>query len=552
MAKSAAAAVKSPAASTPANPLVERCKLILNEEAKLREGGGASGLERQHRLGRLFVRERLARLLDDPDQFFELNLWAAWKMYPDWGDISAAGVVTGVGEINGRSCMVIANDATVKAGAFFPATAKKIIRAQRIAFENNLPLVYLVDSAGIFLPLQDEVFPDEDDFGRIFRNNAVLSAAGIQQIAAIMGNCVAGGAYLPVLCDKILMTEGSGLYLAGPSLVKAAIGQDIDAETLGGAKMHSDTSGTVDFREKDDPSCLKRIRDLVGMLPHAGSAEIGSGPAARGVAPAREPSELYNIVGDGRKEYDARDLLSCIVDADSLSEYKAEYGLSLVCAYARIGGSAVGIVANQRMRTKSKKQGLQIGGVIYADAADKAARFVMDCNQSGIPIIFVQDVQGFMVGRDAEQSGIIRSGAKLVNAMSNCIVPKITVIVGGSFGAGNYALCGKAFDPRFIFAWPNSKFAVMGADQASDTLFSILSRAKSRKGNESDNGELEALKKKVRENYQEQMDIRYAAARGWLDAIILPEQTRDVLIRALRLVTRPAVTARFHTGVLQV
>jgi acetyl-CoA carboxylase carboxyltransferase component len=448
--------------------------------------------------------------------------------------------------------MIIANDATVKAGAFFPQTAKKIIRAQRIAFENNLPLVYLVDSAGVFLPLQDEVFPDEDDFGRIFRNNAVLSAAGVPQYAAIMGNCVAGGAYLPVLCDKILMTEGSGLYLAGPSLVKAAIGQTVDQEDLGGAKMHAEISGTIDFREKDDESCLSRLRALIELLPPLAASQIADAPSA---APAHNPTDVYDIISlDGRKEYDARDLLECIVDAGSMNEYKAEYGHTLICVYAKIGGRAVGIVANQRVRTKSKTSGIQIGGVIYADAADKAARFVMDCNQTGLPIVFVQDVTGFMVGRDAEQNGIIRAGAKLVNAMSNSTVPKITVIVGGSFGAGNYAMCGRAFDPRFIFAWPNARFAVMGAEQASETLFSILSRAQSRKGRaEADNGELEALRKKVRDSYAAQTDIRYAAARGWVDAIIQPDQTREVLTKALGFVTRPAARgARFHTGVLQV
>ncbi len=538
--------------------LRDRAKLIAAGEAHLREGGGAAGLERQHRLGRLFVRERIARLVDDVDSFFELGLWAGYELYPEWGDVPAAGVVVGIAPVSGRPCMIIANDATVKAGAFFPQTAKKIIRAQRIAFENNLPIAYLVDSAGVFLPLQDEVFPDEDDFGRIFRNNAVLSAAGVPQYAAIMGNCVAGGAYLPVLCDKILMTEGSGLYLAGPSLVKAAIGQDIDAETLGGATMHSEISGTVDFKEKDDEACLAKLRSLIDLLPPLDFGELRRAAASQtkpsSLDPSRNPDDVYDIVSlDGRTEYDARDLLACIVDADSFVEYKADYGLSLVCGYARIGGTPVGIVANQRMRTKSKTHGVQIGGVIYADAADKAARFVMDCNQTGLPIVFLQDVQGFMVGRDSEQAGIIRSGAKLVNAMSNCVVPKITMIVGGSFGAGNYALCGRAFDPRFIFAWPGARFAVMGAEQASETLFSILSKAQSRKGKgHKDDEDLEALKKKVRDSYAAQTDIRYAAARGWVDAIVQPEQTRNVLIKSLSLVSRPSPKHRFHTGVLQV
>ena len=342
-----------------------------------------------------------------------------------------------------------------------------------------MPIIYLVDSAGVFLPLQDEIFPDEDDFGRIFRNNSVISAAGIPQFAAIMGNCVAGGAYLPVLCDKILMTEGSGLYLAGPSLVKAAIGQVVDAEELGGARMHAEVSGTVDFYEKDDPSCLKRLRSLVALLPEAESAKTSK--PTRPPRSAKNPDAVYDLVSfDGQKQYDARDLLASIVDANSMDEYKADYGKTLVTTYARIGGRAVGIVANQRLQVRTKKEGIQMGGVIYPDSADKAARFIMDCNQDGLPIVFFQDVTGFMVGRDAEQSGIIRSGAKLVNAVSNSVVPKITVVVGGSFGAGNYAMCGKAYDPRFIVAWPNARYAVMGAAQASDTVFSILARAQER------------------------------------------------------------------------
>jgi acetyl-CoA carboxylase carboxyltransferase component len=448
--------------------------------------------------------------------------------------------------------MIVANDATVKAGAFFPQTAKKIIRAQRIAFENALPLVYLVDSSGVFLPMQDEIFPDEDDFGRIFRNNSVISAAGIPQFAAIMGNCVAGGAYLPVLCDKILMTEGSGLYLAGPSLVKAAIGQIVDTEELGGAHMHAEISGTVDFYEKDDVEFQQRISSLVAHLPEAEVTK--EDPAAtKAKAPANQPDALYDLIDlEGRKQYDGRDLLASIIDADSLDEYKADYGKTLVTAYARIGGHSVGIVANQRHQVRTKKAGIQMGGVIYSDSADKAARFIMDCNQTGLPIVFFQDVTGFMVGRDAEQSGIIRSGAKLVNAVSNSVVPKITIVVGGSFGAGNYALCGKAYDPRFILAWPNARYAVMGAAQASDTVFSVLKRSRERGDRKATPEELEQLRAKVKETYQEQTDIRYGAARGWIDAIIQPRDTRDVLIRLLGYVRRPAPEgARFHTGVIQ-
>ncbi len=520
---------------------------MASQEAVLREGGGAAGQERQRRLGRLPVRERLNLLLDDATNFLELGLWAAYGMYREWGEVPAAGVVAGMGSIAGRACMVIANDASVKAGAFFPQTVKKVLRAQRTAFENALPIIYLVDSAGVFLPMQDEIFPDEDDFGRIFRNNAVISAAGIPQYAAIMGNCIAGGAYLPVLCDKLLMTDGSGLYLAGPALVKAAIGQDVDAEELGGALMHAEVSGTIDFREPNDEACIARLRSLIELLP----ADSREEPEAADTE--RDPETLYDLVSaDGRQEYDVRDLLAAVVDRDSLQEYKAEYGQTLVTAYAKIGGHAVGIVASQHQRCKSKKEGIQIGGVIYTDSADKAARFVMDCNQTGLPIVFFQDVVGFMVGRDAEQAGIIRSGAKLVNAVSNSVVPKITVIVGGSFGAGNYALCGKAYDPRFIFAWPSAKYAVMGADQAADTVFTIQQKAAERQGKQMTPQELEELREVIKRGYQEQTDIRYGAARGWVDAIIAPHDTRRVLITALELVKRKPPEARFHTGVLQV
>ncbi|MGI9086849.1 MAG: acyl-CoA carboxylase subunit beta [Chthoniobacterales bacterium] len=534
-----------------ADPLRERCAAIAEEEAMLREGGGKAGQDRQHKLGRLFARERIAQLLDKDAEFFEVGLWAAYKMYEQWGKIPAAGSIAGIGNVAGVPCMIIANDATVKAGAFFPQTAKKLIRAQRMGFENNLPIIYLVDSAGVFLPMQDEIFPDEDDFGRIFRNNSVISAAGIPQFAAIMGNCVAGGAYLPVLCDKILMTEGSGLYLAGPSLVKAAIGEIIEAEDLGGATMHAEISGTIDFNEKDDPSCLKRLRSLVSLLPEAEAAKRA--PKPQTYKAAKSPDAVYDLISlDGQKPYDARDLLASIIDQDSLDEYKADYGKTLITTYARIAGRPVGIVASQRQQARTKKEGIQMGGVIYHDSADKAARFIMDCNQTGLPIIFFQDVTGFMVGGAAEQSGIIRSGAKLVNAVSNSTVPKITIVVGGSFGAGNYALCGKAYDPRFILAWPNSRYAVMGAAQASDTVFSVLARARDRGDKKSTPGELEELRAEVKANYEEQTDIRYGAARGWVDAIIQPHETRDVLIRLLGYVSRPMPKARFHMGVVQV
>ena len=540
-----------PSTSSSSEVLRAHCAAIAKEEAVLREGGGKAGHERQRKMNRLPVRERISHLLDKDSPFFEIGLWAAYKMYEQWGKIPAAGAVAGIGNIAGVPCMIVANDATVKAGAFFPQTAKKLIRAQRIAFECSLPIVYLVDSAGVFLPMQDEIFPDEDDFGRIFRNNSVISAAGIPQFAAIMGNCVAGGAYLPVLCDKILMTKGSGLYLAGPSLVKAAIGQIVDAEELGGAQMHAEISGTVDFYEKDDLSCLKRLRSLIALLPEANeSKEVEASKET--AKPAKSPDAVYDLISfDGQKQYDVRHLLASVVDANSIDEYKAGYGKTIVTAYARIDRRPVGIVANQRLQVRTKKEGIQMGGVIYSDSADKAARFVMDCNQTSLPIIFFQDVTGFMVGRDAEESGIIRSGAKLVNAVSNSVVPKITVVVGGSFGAGNYAMCGKAYDPRFIIAWPTARYAVMGAAQASDTVFAVLARARER-DKKSSPQELEELRNTVKKNYEEQTDIRYGAARGWVDGIIQPHETRDVLIRLLEYVSRPAPKGHFHTGVIQV
>ncbi len=511
-----------------------------NEEDEIRLGGGKKSIDRQHEKGRLTARERIAKLIDPGVEFFELGLWAAWRMYADWGGAPSAGVVTGLGSVGGRTAMIIANDATVKAGAFFPMTAKKVLRAQRIAMENRIPLVYLVDSAGVFLPLQDEVFPDEDDFGRIFRNNAVISAAGIPQFAAIMGNCVAGGGYLPVLCDKLLMTEGSGLYLAGPALVMAAIGQTTNHEELGGAAMHASVSGTIDFREPNDDSCLERLRRLVEALP---------------ADPAHVQFDLkpkIKTVPDHDGEADIRDLFAAILDDSPFDEYKSEYGQSLVCGYGRLGGVAVGLVANQQKRLKPAKGPLQFGGVIYVDSAEKAARFIMDCNQTRVPIIFLQDVNGFMVGRDSEQAGIIKAGAKLVNAVSNSVVPKITLIVGGSYGAGNYALCGKAFDPRFIFAWPDAKYSVMGGDQAAGTLLEIQVQALKRAGREPDAQELEALRQKVKAGYDEQQDIRYGAARLWVDRIVRPQDSRSALLRALAAATRYDEGRQFRTGVFQV
>ncbi len=516
-------------------------------------GGGPAAIERQHAKGRLTARERIAKLIDPGRTLVELGLWAAFEMYADWGGAPSAGVVTAIGTIAGRRHMIVANDATVKAGAFFPMTAKKVLRAQRIAFANRLPLAYLVDSAGIFLPLQEDTFPDEDDFGRIFRNNAVLSAAGIPQYAAIMGNCVAGGGYLPVLCDKLLMTEGSGLYLAGPALVKSAIGQEVSHEELGGAAMHAAISGTIDYHEKDDPACLERLRRLIELSrpddPQP-AAPFTRGPSQE---PSRPASDLYSLVDpDSRSGYEVRDVLSCLVDAGSFDEYKAEFGQTLVCGTARLGGFPVGIVANQRHRVKSARGEYQFASVLYVDSADKAARFVMNCNQDWLPILFLQDVNGFMVGRDSERAGIIKAGAKLVSAVSNSRVPKITLITGGSYGAGNYALCGKAFDPRFIYAWPTARCAVMGPAQATNTLLDVMVSSLKKQGQLPDAAELESLRSQVAADYERQTDVRYAAARLWVDAILDPIETRGTLIESLAVATRHASDEPFRVGVYQV
>jgi acetyl-CoA carboxylase carboxyltransferase component len=520
------------------------------DEAQLREGGGADGVERQHAKGRLTARERIAHLVDPGSEFFELAIFAAHGMYAEWGGAPSAGVVTGIGRVQGRLFMIVANDATVKAGSFFPMTVKKVLRAQRIALDNRLPLVYLVDSAGVFLPLQDEIFPDEDDFGRIFRNNARLSALGVPQIAAIMGSCVAGGAYLPVMSDTILITEGSGLYIAGPSLVKAAIGQDLTSEELGGAALHSALSGTVDFREPDDVACLRRVREIV--------AHHGRRPDARFErTEPREPfhpaEELYDVMpANPSREYDVRDVIARLVDASEFMEYKADYGRTLVCGYARLGGWSVGIVANQKQHVRQPGRPIEWGGVVYTEAADKAARFVMDCNESLVPLLFLHDVNGFMVGRDAEISGIIKSGAKMVNVVANSVVPKITLILGGSYGAGHYALCGKAYDPRFLFAWPTARYAVMGGAAAARTLADIRLRQEERAGRKLSAEERAALTAGIEAQYAATLDPRYAAARLWLDAIVSPVETRRALILALEVAALNPHVEPFRTGVLQV
>lgn len=534
--------------------LVDLLTEIKNQEEQIAQGGGPKAIEAQHSKGRLTARERIARLLDPETSFFELGRFAAWEMYQEWGGAPAAGIITGLGRVASRLCMLIVNDATVKAGAFFPMTAKKVIRAQNIAIANRIPTIYLVDSAGVFLPLQEDVFPDTDDFGRVFRNNAVMSAMRIPQIAAIMGMCVAGGAYLPVMCDTVLMTEGSGLFLAGPALVQAAIGQKVSAEELGGARVHAQISGTIDFREPDDESCLRRIRSLVSQLG------TPSEPRFNRIAPeppAYPLEEIYGIFSsDPAKTYDMREIIARIVDGSRWEEYRAEYGQTVLCGYARIGGWSVGIVANQKKHVQTVAPGtgerrLEFGGVIYAESAEKAARFIMDCNQQLIPLIFLHDVNGFMVGKEAEWSGIIRAGAKMVNAVSNSVVPKISVICGGSFGAGHYAMCGKAYDPRFIFAWPTARYAVMGGDQAASTLVDIKLKQLEREGRKLSEQEKHELFESVRATYEHQTDPRYAAARLWVDALIDPAQTREALIWALEAAALNPEVPEFKTGVLQ-
>jgi 3-methylcrotonyl-CoA carboxylase beta subunit len=545
---------KSPEFEKNTRHIIDLLTQIKNEEEQIRQGGGAKAIEAQHQKGRLTARERIAKLIDPGAQFFELGIHAAYEMYEEWGGAPAAGTVTGIARVCGRTFTVIANDATVKAGAFFPMTAKKVIRAQNIAIENHIPTIYLVDSAGVFLPLQEDVFPDTDDFGRVFRNNAVMSAMGIPQITAIMGMCVAGGAYLPVMCDHILMTEGSGLFLAGPALVQAAIGQKTSAEDLGGAKMHAQISGTVDFREPDDEACIARIRALVDKIGAPNPAPF-SHVAPRD--PLYHPEEIYGIFsGDPAKQYDMREIIARTVDASEFEEYRAEYGETVLCGYARIGGWAVGIVANQKKHVQTRARGadqkrIEFGGVIYTESAEKAARFILDCNQNRIPLIFLHDVNGFMVGKDAEWSGIIRAGAKMVNAVANSVVPKITVICGGSFGAGHYAMCGKAYDPRFIFAWPTARYAVMSGDAAAGTLVEIKLKQLEREGKKVDEQQKKQLYESVRATYEHQTDPRYAAARLWVDAIIDPAHTREALIQALESAALNPDMPAFKTGVLQ-
>jgi 3-methylcrotonyl-CoA carboxylase beta subunit len=533
------------------------------EEARIREGGGAKAVEAQHAKGRLTARERLGLLLDADSEWMELGLWAAYGMYGEYGGAPGAGAVAGLGRVGGKLCLIIANDATVKAGAFFPMTAKKVLRAQRIAMDNHIPTLYLVDSSGVFLPLQEDVFPDQDDFGRVFRNNAVMSAEGVPQITAIMGMCVAGGAYLPVMTDTVLMTEGSGLFLAGPALVQAAIGQRTPAEELGGAAMHAEVSGTVDFKEKDDEACIVRLRSLVGKIGERAGAPFSRVEFdAERDEPLYPQEDLYGLMDPtvgASNAYDVRDVIARIVDRSEFDEYKAEFGRTVVCGYARIGGRAVGIVANQKMHQQmtvamGPQQGekrTEFGGVIYTESAQKAARFIMDCNQQLVPLVFLHDVNGFMVGKDAEWSGIIRAGAKMVSAVSTSVVPKITVIIGGSFGAGHYAMCGKAYDPRFMFAWPTARYAVMSGASAANTLVEVRVKQMERGGKHLSDEEKKAIYEEIKATYDAQADPRYGAARLWVDAIIDPARTREVLMTALEACALNPEVKRFNPGVIQ-
>ncbi len=543
---------------------------------KIYEGGGKKAIEKQHQQEKLTPRERIAYLTDADAPFIEIGAFAGYDMYAEQGGCPAGGTVAGVGYVSGRQCMIVANDQTVKAGAWFPITGKKNLRLQEIAMENHLPVIYLVDSAGVFLPMQDEIFPDKEHFGRIFRNNAVMSGMGITQIAAVMGPCVAGGAYLPIMSDETLMVEGKGsIYLAGPYLVKAAIGEEVDHETLGGAATHTEISGIADYKFKTEQECMDHIKQLMSMLgekPVAGFDRIA--PAA----PAKKPEELYGIFPHDGGQYDMLEVIERIVDKkqgtrdkeqdsrdkqqgtrdkeqegeSSFEEFKADYGKTIICGYGRIDGWAVGIVANQRTIVKTKKKEMQLGGVIYNDSADKAARFILNCNQKKIPLVFLQDVTGFMVGSRSEHSGIIKDGAKMVNAVANSVVPKITIVVGNSYGAGNYAMCGKAYDPRFIYAWPTAKIAVMGGDAASKVLLQIEEASLKKQGKEITAEAEEKLLSKIKSRYDNQTSAYYAAARLWVDAIIDPIDTRKVISEGIKAANNNPEIAALRTGVFQV
>lgn len=533
------------------NSIRSKIEELRETESEIKQGGGPRRIEKQHKKGKLTARERIRRLIDQETEFHELGLWAGYGMYEDEGGCPAGGVIMGIGQVSGRECVLVANDATVKAGSWFPITAKKNLRAQEIAIDNHLPIIYLVDSAGVYLPMQDEIFPDKEHFGRIFRNNAVISAKGIPQIAAIMGSCVAGGAYLPIMSDEALIVDGTGsVFLAGSYLVKAAIGENVDNETLGGATTHTEISGVTDYKMENDEECLSTIRDLVDKLGPFDKAGFNRSESQE---PARKSEEIYEVFPDDRtKAYDVSKVLECIVDKNSFTEFKKGYGQTLITGYARIDGWSVGIVANQRMVVKSKEGEMQIGGVIYSDSADKAARFIMNCNQKKIPIIFFQDVTGFMIGKRAEHGGIIKDGAKMVNAVANSTVPKITIVTGNSYGAGNYAMCGRAYDPRFMYAWPSAQIAVMGGTQAAKVLTQIKVRTLEKKGEEITEEEKQEIMKKISERYDEQTDVRYAAARLWVDGIINPEDTRQKISHTIRCANHNPEIDEFKTGVIQV
>ena len=523
---------------------------LKNRFKKIQLGGGEKNAAKRKEKGKMLARERIANLIDPQSNFIEIGAFAADGMYQEHGGCPSAGVIAGIGYVSGKQCMIVANDATVKAGAWFPMTAKKNLRAQEICIENKLPIIYLVDSAGVYLPMQDEIFPDKEHFGRIFRNNAIMSSMGILQVAAIMGSCVAGGAYLPIMSDEAMIVDGTGsVFLAGSYLVKSAIGEDIDNESLGGATMHCEISGVTDYKHENDAACLASIRNIFSKTGDYQSAGFNRVSAK---SPKKDPKEIYGILPDNReKPYDMLEIIHRLVDESDFEQYKEKYGQTIICGLGRIDGWAVGIVANQRTVVKSKKGEMQFGGVIYSDSADKAARFIMNCNQKKIPLVFLQDVTGFMVGSRSEQGGIIKDGAKMVNAVANSVVPKFTIVIGNSYGAGNYAMCGKAYDPRLIYAWPTAKIAVMGGSQAAKVLLQIQAATLKAKG-EVVTPEVEAeLLKKITDNYTAQTTPYYAAARLWVDGIIDPLETRKVVSMGIEAANHAAIEKAFNVGIIQ-
>jgi acetyl-CoA carboxylase carboxyltransferase component len=532
---------------------MSRMVVDLNKRlSKIMEGGGKARQEKEREKGKMTARERISYLLDDGKPQIEIGAFAGDGMYPEHGGCPSGGVIVMMGYVKGKQCLVVANDATVKAGAWFPITGKKNLRAQEIALENHLPIIYLVDSAGVFLPMQDEIFPDKEHFGRIFRNNAKLSAQGTVQIAAIMGSCVAGGAYLPIMSDESLIVDKTGtIFLAGSYLVKAAIGEDIDNETLGGASTHCEISGVTDYKAKDDQDALDKIKSIISKIGEQKNTAGFDRIAA--VEPQRQAKEMYEILPEDRvKPYDVKQIIECLVDNGEYTEFKEDYGKTIVCAYARVDGWAVGIVANQRLVVKSKKDGMQLGGVIFSDSADKAARFIMNCNQKNIPLIFLQDVTGFMVGSRSEHGGIIKDGAKMVNAQANSVVPKFTIVMGNSYGAGNYAMCGKAYDPRLIVGWPTAQVAVMGGAQAAKVLMQIETATRKAKGQVLSEAEEKELFDKIKGKYDEQTTPYYAASRLWLDAVIDPVDTRKWISMGIAAASLAPETPAYRTGVIQV